>query len=219
MTLPRRRPSRNLQHPCFARTYSVASRMLDVRGGAGHRRDLLAPLTGRVVEVGAGNGLNFVHYPSTVTGVIAVEPERRLRTEAQHAAARAQVPVTIVSARAEQLPAPDDHFDGAVVSLVLCSFPEPGEALAELRRVVRPGGIVRFYEHVRSTRRAVGLMQDAITPVWSRLAGGCHLNRDAVAAVARAGLEVMEVDRFPFAGVSHVAGTAVVPDAGTPPSS
>ena len=139
--------------------------------------------------------------------------------EVPHAAARAQVPVTIVSARAEQLPAPDDHFDGAVVSLVLCSFPEPGEALAELRRVVRPGGIVRFYEHVRSTRRAVGLMQDAITPVWSRLAGGCHLNRDAVAAVARAGLEVMEVDRFPFAGVSHVAGTAVVPDAGTPPSS
>jgi ubiquinone/menaquinone biosynthesis C-methylase UbiE len=197
-----------LEHPNFARVYSRISRWLDRHGGSEHRRRLVAPLAGRVIEVGAGNGLNFAHYPETVTLVLAVEPESRLRAEARRAASSARVPVGIVSARAEQLPVPDNHFDGAVLSLVLCSIADRQAALAELRRAVRPGGFVRFYEHVRSPRPAVGRAQDVITPVWSQFAGGCHLNWDARMAIRLAGFSITDVEQFTFAGVTHVLGTA-----------
>ena len=202
-----RRP-RPLQHPYFARLYSRVSRRLDSYGGSRHRRRLVAPLAGRVIEVGAGNGLNFAHYPETVTRVLAVEPESRLRAEARRAAASAPVVIDIVSARAEQLPVPDNQFDGAVLSLVLCSIADRQAALAELRRVVRRGGLVRFYEHVRSPRPMVGRAQDVITPVWSLFAGGCHLDRDAGAAIRAAGFSITDVDEFTFAGVTHILGTA-----------
>lgn len=198
----------DLQHPVFARLYSLISRRLDRQGGDEYRRRLLAPLSGHVVEVGAGNGLNFAHYPTTVASVLAIEPESRLRAEAIRAASSAPVPVHVVGARAEQLPVGDDQVDGAVLSLVLCSIADRDSALAELRRVLKPGGLVRFYEHVRSPRPAVGALQDAITPVWSRFAGGCHLNRDATAALEASGFEVTDMDRFGFAGVTHVLGTA-----------
>ena len=111
------------------------------------RRDA-AGLTGRVVEVGAGNGLNFGHYPATVTEVVAVEPEPYLRERAEEAARAAPVDVTVVVGLADALPAEDGAFDAAVASLVLCSVPDQAGALAELRRVVRPDGELRFYEHV-----------------------------------------------------------------------
>jgi ubiquinone/menaquinone biosynthesis C-methylase UbiE len=197
-----------LQHPCFARLYSRVSRWLDHRGGSEHRQRLVAPLSGRVIEVGAGNGLNFPHYPRSVTSVLALEPEARLGAEALRSAPAAPVPVRMVSARAEQLPVADDRFDGAVLSLVMCSVADPARALAELRRVVRPGGTIRFYEHVRSPRPAVGAVQDVVTPVWSAGAGGCHLNRDTIATIRAAGFEITALDRFTFAGVTHVLGTA-----------
>ncbi len=197
-----------LQHPCFGRVYPVVSRWLDRRGGSDLRTQLLAPLTGRVVEVGAGNGLNFTHYPASVTSVLAIEPEDVLRSDARRAAPAASVPVSILKARAEQLPVRGDSFDAAVVSLVLCSVADPGRALAELRRVVRPGGMIRFYEHVRSPKPIVGVIEDVVTPVWSVFAGGCHLNRNALAMIQGAGFEIIELARFPFAGVTHELGTA-----------
>lgn len=197
-----------LQHPCFGRVYPRVSRWLDRRGGSDLRTQLLAPLTGRVLEVGAGNGLNFAHYPASVTSVLAIEPEDVLRSEARRAAQAASVPVTILDARAEQLPLHGDSVDAAVVSLVLCSIADPGRALAELRRVVRPGGVIRFYEHVRSPKPIVGAIEDVVTPAWSVFAGGCHLNRDAPAMIRGAGFEITELERFPFAGVTHVLGTA-----------
>lgn len=200
-----------LEHPCFARVYSQVSRRLDRRGGSAYRRRLLAPLAGQVIEVGAGNGLNFAHYPPAVHKVLAVEPETRLRDEARRAVASAPVPVFMVSGRAEQLPLADHRADGAVLSLVLCSVSDRQVALAELRRVLKPGGILRFYEHVRSPRATVGVMQDAIAPVWSRCAGGCRLNQDAEAVIRGAGFEISDVDRFGFAGVTHVLGTAWLP--------
>ncbi|HEX6232864.1 MAG TPA: class I SAM-dependent methyltransferase [Jiangellaceae bacterium] len=198
----------NLEHPCFARLYSRVGRWLVLHGGSRHRQRLLAPLTGRIIEVGAGNGLNFAYYPATVTRVLAVEPESRLRSEARRAAASAPVGVDVVGGRAEQLPVRSDVFDGAVLSLVLCSIADRQAALAELRRVIRPGGLVRFYEHVRSPSPVVGRIQDVITPVWSQFAGGCQLNRDAAAALRAAGLSITDVDQFTFAGVTHVLGTA-----------
>ena len=114
-----------------------------------HRRELLADLAGTVLELGAGNGLNFAHYADTVTEVAAVEPEDYLRERAEDTAAGAPVPIRVVDALADDLPFPDESFDAVVASLVLCSVPDQATALAELRRVLRPAGELRFYEHVR----------------------------------------------------------------------
>src|SRR3954454_10131955 len=120
-------------HPLFARFWIKVSPKGEEKGVADHREDMLAGLSGRVLELGAGHGLNFPHYPETVTEVVAVEPEPYLRARAEEAAAReAPVPVRVVAGRAEELPVGDGEFDAAVASLVLCSVGEPGAALAEV---------------------------------------------------------------------------------------
>jgi SAM-dependent methyltransferase len=111
----------------------------EAKGAAEHRAELLVGLVGRVIEVGAGTGLNFKHYPQTVTEVVALEPEPHLREVARAAATEAPVPVTVVEGTADDLPADDAAFDAGVASLVLCSVPSQPRALAELSRVIRPG--------------------------------------------------------------------------------
>jgi ubiquinone/menaquinone biosynthesis C-methylase UbiE len=133
--------------PRFARMYRKASARADRRGASGHRTRLLEGLQGRVVEVGAGHGLNFAHYPRTVTEVIAIEPEPHLRADAEAAAGAAPVPVAVHHGMADALPVEDGGVDAAVASLVLCSVPDQAGALVELHRVLRPGGELRFYEH------------------------------------------------------------------------
>ncbi|MDQ2884395.1 MAG: class I SAM-dependent methyltransferase [Actinomycetota bacterium] len=199
------------QHPRIARMHERISQRVEERGSAGHRDRLLAGLTGRVLEIGAGNGLNFTHYPPTVTEVVAVEPENHLRTLAERAAQDGPVPVTVVAGHAEALPPGD--FDAAVVSLVLCSVPDQRRSLAHIHRALRPGGELRFYEHVRSTRRLLGLVEDLITPLWSRLGGGCHPNRDTTEAIRESGFIIDTLDRFtfrplPIAPSSHILGRA-----------
>ncbi|MEA2467958.1 MAG: hypothetical protein QOJ57_2084, partial [Thermoleophilaceae bacterium] len=137
-----------VHHPLFARLYALISPKAEKAGVGDHRREMLDGLAGRVIELGAGNGLNFAQYPESVTEVVAVEPEPYLRSRADEAAAAAAVPVTVVEGTADRLPAADASFDAAVASLVLCSVPDQARALAELRRVLRPGGELRFYEHV-----------------------------------------------------------------------
>lgn len=198
------------EHPRFARAYADLAAGADRRGGLDHRRRLLADLTGAVVEVGAGHGGNFALYPPGVTSVLAVEPEPTLRAAATAAAARASVPVTVVDGLAEDLPLPDASVDAAVFSLVLCSVSSVPRALAEARRVLRPGGAVVAYEHVRSASRLVGALEDLIAPVWSRLAAGCHPNRDPVAALADAGFVVRHEERFGFSPQRAVPATAHV---------
>ena len=138
----------DIPRPRFARMYLKAAARADRRGATQHRRALLRDLTGRVLEVGAGNGLNFAHYPPTVTEVVAIEPEPTLRAIAQQAAAGAPVPVTVRAGTADALALADGEMDAAVASLVLCSVPDQARALAELHRVLRPGAELRFYEHV-----------------------------------------------------------------------
>ncbi|MVA75264.1 methyltransferase domain-containing protein [Auraticoccus sp. F435] len=211
-------PARDdLPRPFFARQYARLSPGLEAAGMAGLRTELLAPLTGEVVEVGAGNGLNFAHYPPAVRRVVAVEPEPRLRALATTAAARAGTPVTVLAGRAELLPLPDDSVDGAVLCLTLCSVAGRRRALAELVRVLRPGGTLRFLEHTLAStpgRRHLQRLADAT--LWPLLAGGCRTATDPVADLEAAGLAVQQVRSFPFPATGpwlpatpHVLGSAV----------
>ena len=143
----------DVRHPLFARAFARAAPRMEEAGVAAHRRELLDGVRGRVIEVGAGTGASFAHYPATVDEVVAVEPEPYLRARALEAAAAAPVGVTVVAATAEELPFADGSFDVGVASLVLCSVRDPGAALAELHRVLRGGGELRFYEHVRGGGR------------------------------------------------------------------
>ncbi|MFI6033673.1 class I SAM-dependent methyltransferase [Streptomyces sp. NPDC051315] len=181
-----------VHHPLFARCYARLSVAAETRAGvAGLRVRLLAGLSGRVVELGAGNGLNFTHYPGTVSEVVAIEPERVMRRLARQSALRAEVPVDVVPGAAEALPVKSEAFDAAVCSLVLCSVRDVPRALAELRRVLRPGGELRFLEHGVGGGPAMAFTQRALDrTVWPRLAGGCHLSRDPVAALREAGFRL-----------------------------
>lgn len=198
-----------LQHPVFGRVFARLVRVMDRRGGDRHRRMLLAGLTGRVLEVGAGSGANFRHYPDTVTEVVALEPDGYLRGKATRAARGSGVPIRVVEGDAEHLLEPDGEFDAVVMSLVLCSVASPSAALVEARRVLAGRGELRFYEHVRSSAHWIGVIQDVLTPGWRRVAGGCHPNRDTVATLRAAGWEVesTELSR-PWSLLPHVRGSA-----------
>jgi ubiquinone/menaquinone biosynthesis C-methylase UbiE len=196
------------QHPRFARTYARISAESERRGTAQHRDRALAGLTGRVLEVGAGNGMNFPHYPPTVSEVVAVEPDDTLRALAERASANASVPVRVIAGHADALDFDDATFDAAVASLVLCSVPDPGRSLAELRRVLKPDGQLRFFEHVRSANPLIGRFQDLITPLWSAAGGGCHPNRDTAATIASAGFVIDQLDRFSYRPLKFVPAHA-----------
>ena len=137
----------DLPRPLFSRFYAWVSPQMEDQGMAELRDELLAPLSGTVVEVGAGNGINSAHYPWAVTHVVAVEPEPRLRALAEKAALQAPVPVTVTAGTADRLPLPDHSIDNSVLCLVLCSITDRSAALKELRRVLRPDGQLRFLEH------------------------------------------------------------------------
>jgi len=185
--------------PVFSRVYAAASERLDDEGMAALRTELLAPLAGAVVEVGAGNGRNFARYPAAVSAVTAVEPEPRLRALAQQAAAGAPVPVTVVPGTAEALPLPDASCDAAVLCLVLCSLPDRARGLAELARVLRPGGVLAFLEHGRGATRGVRSVQRmADATLWPLVAGGCHLATDPVGEIEAAGFPVVQLRRLQF---------------------
>jgi ubiquinone/menaquinone biosynthesis C-methylase UbiE len=206
-----------IRHPIFARFFDRFSRLAEAQVEE-WRAELLAGLSGRVVELGAGNGLNFRHYPSTVEEVVALEPEPYLRGKAEEAAASAPVRVTVRAGVADSLPLEEAGFDGAVASLVLCSVPEQAIALAELKRVLRPRGELRFLEHVRSEGSRRAGVQGVLdrSGVWPFMAGGCHCARDTVGAIEAAGFQIERV-RYADLGPSwmvtnpHLIGLARSP--------
>jgi ubiquinone/menaquinone biosynthesis C-methylase UbiE len=187
-----------VRHPVFARMYARMANTFEAKGGAEHRREFLASATGQVIEVGAGTGLNFRHYPDTVTEVVAVEPEAYLRARAEEAARRAPVSVRVVAGTADALPAEDESFDVAVASLVLCSVPDQASALAEIKRVLRSGGELRFYEHIRSHDPRLARIQRRADRIWPRVGGGCHTARVTDEAIQRTGFNIETKRDFIF---------------------
>jgi ubiquinone/menaquinone biosynthesis C-methylase UbiE len=206
-----------VRHPVFARVYQRLSRLMEREVGE-HRDELLARLSGRVLEIGAGNGMNFPHYPPAVDEVVALEPEAYLRERAEQAAREAPVRVSVGDAAAYPLPLEPPSFDAAVASLVLCTVPDQAKALAELRRVLKPGGELRFMEHVRSDHPRKARLQQRLdrSGVWPRLGGGCHCARDTVTAIEAAGFRLERVRRFDLGPAwmhtnPHVLGVARLP--------
>lgn len=204
-----------VHHPLFARVYMAMSSGRRNKGEDGHRKRMLAGLSGKVIEVGAGNGLNFRLYPETVKKVLAVEPEPRLREAAEEEAREAPVEIEVVPGVAGSLPAEDGSQDAAVASLVLCTVPDQAQALGELRRVLKPGGELRFYEHVASRRPLPSRVQRfADATFWPRIGGGCHMSRDTTGAIEDAGFEIESIERFPFSpsfavpSLPHILGVA-----------
>ena len=206
---------KRVHHPLFARFYALLTQHESAEMH-GHRRELLSGLSGRVLEVGAGAGTNFEHYPPGVSEVIAVEPERFLRERARVAASRAAVAITVLDGVAERLPVEDGCCDAAVASLMLCSVADQAVALAELRRVLRPEGELRFYEHVLShDSRIAGIQRFVDRAFWPQAFGGCHTARDTPAAIEAAGFEIEQERRMWVAPIpmvvpvaTHVLGTA-----------
>lgn len=192
-------PATDRPHRLFSRVYAAASERMELVGMSELRTELLTALGGDVVEIGAGNGMNFGHYPPAVTSVLAVEPEPHLRRLATQAAQAAPAPVTVRPGTAEALPLADRSVDAAVLCLVMCSLPDRTAALAEVRRVLRPGGVLRFLEHtVAGTAGLRRVQRIADATVWPLLTGGCHTATDPLAAIEAAGLTITDVRRLRF---------------------
>lgn len=207
-------PPQTVRNPMFARLYTRMVRSESAKETE-FRDRLMVGARGRVIEIGAGSGANFGHYPDTVERVLAIEPEPYLRKQATSAARTAATPIEVIDATADRLPVPDSEFDTAIVSLVLCTVPDPAAALAEAKRVLRAGGELRFYEHVISRNSRMARVQRILDRTfWPHVAGGCHAARDTERAIEEAGFKIETSEREAFAPspllppFPHVVGLA-----------
>jgi ubiquinone/menaquinone biosynthesis C-methylase UbiE len=206
-------------HPWFAALYDrmMAGPERMTLGPA--RAELAGGARGRVLDLGAGTGANFPFFGAAASEIHATEPDPYMRQRAEERAREAARPIVLHDAPAEALPFPDAHFDTVVAMLVFCTVDDPARAIAEVVRVLRPGGELRFYEHVRSPGRIAACGQDWLAPVWRRLAAGCRPNRDSVRLIREAGLAIVRVvETRPIPPVPplcllqpHASGVAVRP--------
>jgi ubiquinone/menaquinone biosynthesis C-methylase UbiE len=166
----------------------------------------LAPASGRILEIGFGTGANLEHYPPGVRRIEAIDPDPFLDRYSRPRIDASRVEVDFHHLDAEHLPFEDARFDTVVSTLTLCSIPDVAHALAEVRRVLKPGGQFLFMEHGRDPRVTVARWQDRLTPVWRPLAGGCHLNRPVLELIERAGLVPDVVQSSYLRGVPTLLG-------------
>jgi ubiquinone/menaquinone biosynthesis C-methylase UbiE len=155
-----------------------------------YRKRLLAGAKGRVLEIGIGSGINLPLYPVDLVEVVGVDPASRLLAKADGAAKRAAIPVRLVEGSAESIPLEDRSIDTIVSTWTLCTIPDVARALAEMRRVVKPGGRLLFVEHGQSPDASVRAWQDRLTPLWKWIGGGCHLNRSIQVLIESGGFRM-----------------------------
>ena len=179
---------------------------MDAAGLEDRRRRLLANARGEVVEVGGGTGLNLPHYRD-VDRVVVLEPDGAMRRRLLERIPSASVAVEVHEAGIEECGLPDAFADTVVCSLVLCTVPDLDAALAAIRGLLKPDGVLLFMEHVRALGLQ-GRVQQLVTPVWRHIAGGCHLDRDTPAAIRGAGLVITDSERFSAGGTPMISGLA-----------
>ena len=205
-----------VDNPFFARLWTAMSAR-EPESLRQLRRENLAGLSGRVLEVGAGTGTNFEFYPGTVAEVVAIEPERRLAALAERAASTAPIPVTVDTGTVEQF-ADDDTFDAVVCSLVLCSVDDPEHVVHQLFSLLRPGGEMRYLEHVAGVGPRARLQKFADATIWPRMLGNCHTHRHTEETIVGAGFRVTGARRewtfpawVPLPVAEFAIGVAVKP--------
>jgi ubiquinone/menaquinone biosynthesis C-methylase UbiE len=185
------------------------------------RDDALADARGRVVEIGAGTGVNLEHYPRSIDELVCTEPEEPMAKRLRRKAAGSGLNVSVVHAAAEELPFEDDSFDTAVATLVLCTVTDPVRSLAELARVLRPGGRLIFIEHVRAQEPGLAKWQDRLHPLWVRFGHGCHCNRPTYETIEASPLSIEthrrgRIPKAPPIVRPLLTGVAVAPGAQRP---
>jgi ubiquinone/menaquinone biosynthesis C-methylase UbiE len=178
-----------------AALYDPLSASSEKAGLGDRRRRLLEPVRGRVLEIGAGTGANLPYYGDAVEELVLVEPEEPMARRLERKLAGHDLPARIVHAPAELLPFEDASFDAVVSTLVLCTVSDQPRALAEIRRVLKPGGRLLFLEHVRSEDPKLARWQDRLNGFNRAVGNGCNCNRDTLAAIDLAGLEIADVER------------------------
>jgi ubiquinone/menaquinone biosynthesis C-methylase UbiE len=181
----------------FARFYDRALKATEENGLGAMRGELLAGASGRVIEIGAGTGVNLEPYGDGVEDLTLVEPDPHMGAQLRKRLADRHgdpLPAQLVAAPAEALPFADDTFDTAVATLVLCTIPDPVAAIDEMARVLRPGGRLLFIEHVRAEDASSARWQDRLEKPWRFLADGCHCNRDTEANLRASSFKVEEID-------------------------
>jgi ubiquinone/menaquinone biosynthesis C-methylase UbiE len=201
----------------FAALYDRGLKATEAAGLGEMRAELLAGAGGRTIELGAGTGVNLDLYPDAVADLTLVEPDPHMAKRLRERLAGSPRAATIVEAPAERLPFESAGFDTAVSTLVLCTVPDPGAAVAELERVLKPGGRLIFIEHVRAEDPGLARWQDRLEKPWRFLGDGCHCNRDTLSTLAASRFELgpVERDRLPKAPpiiTPLVRGTALLAD-------
>jgi ubiquinone/menaquinone biosynthesis C-methylase UbiE len=202
----------------FARFYDRALKATEENGLGAMRGELLAAATGRVIEIGAGTGVNLELYGDAVEDLTLVEPDPHMGAKLRKRLAGRvgdPLPAQLVAAPAEALPFADDTFDTAVATLVLCTIPDPIAAIDEMARVLKPGGRLLFIEHVRAEDPSRARWQDRLEKPWRFLADGCHCNRDTEANLRASSFKVEEIDHTKMPKAAPIVrplirGTAVL---------
>ena len=182
------------------------------RGMRERRRRLLAGARGRVLEIGAGTGLNVEHYPDGIETLVLAEPVEEMAARIDVSGRSGTTPVSVVRARAEDLPFADDMFDTVVSTMVLCTVEDAERSIAEIRRVLAPGGRLLFCEHVRSESARLARWQDRLARPWAAFAEGCQCNRDTLEAIG-AELSVERVERDKWRGMTPLVHPLVLGEA------